>query len=194
MLTPTDSIIILCIIAALVALGTVIALSNERVRRATLQVRDVTREYALADLAMRRENARRSISYASPADALPSLTQIALDVSGKRYDLSQLSATKDTTAIVARTRDLYDLVFAPNDKAYFASHLSARSRKPVLYDVNGMTSGAFVAQELEAAAQAAGITTLPRVESWTLIILEPQDDAAAMRSGFRFRLPKFNLG
>ena len=194
MLTPTDSIIILCIIAALVALGTVIALSNERVRRATLQVRDVTREYALADLAMRRESARRSISFSSPVDALPSLTQIALDVSGKRYDLAQLSATKDTTAIVARTRDLYDLVFAPNDKAYFASHLSARSRKPVLYDVNGMTSGAFVAQELEAAAQAAGITTLPRVESWTLIILEPQDDAAAMRSGFRFRLPKLNLG
>ena len=194
MLTPTDSIIILCIIAALVALGTVIALSNERVRRATLQVRDVTRDYALADLAMRRESARRSISFSSPVDALPSLTQIALDVSGKRYDLAQLSATKDTTAIVARTRDLYDLVFAPNDKAYFASHLSARSRKPVLYDVNGMTSGAFVAQELEAAAQAAGITTLPRVESWTLIILEPQDDAAAMRSGFRFRLPKFNLG
>ena len=194
MLTPTDSIIILCIIAALVALGTVIALSNERVRRATLQVRDVTRDYALADLAMRRESARRSISFSSPVDALPSLTQIALDVSGKRYDLAQLSATKDTTAIVARTRDLYDLVFAPNDKAYFASHLSARSRKPVLYDVNGMTSGAFVAQELEAAAQAAGITTLPRVESWTLIILEPQDDAAAMRSGFRFRLPKPNLG
>mgnify|MGYP001596759464 CR=1 FL=1 len=130
MLTPTDSIIILCIIAALVALGTVIALSNERVRRATLQVRDVTRDYALADLAMRRESARRSISFSSPVDALSSLTQIALDVSGKRYDLAQLSATKDTTAIVARTRDLYDLVFAPNDKAYFASHLSARSRKP----------------------------------------------------------------
>ena len=194
MLTPTDSIIILCIIAALVALGVVIALSNERVRRATLQVRDVTREYALADLAMRRESARRAIAYSSPAEALLVLTQIAFDVSGKRYALSQLSATKDTTAIVARTQDLYDLVFAPNDKAYFASHPSARSRKPALYDVNGMTSGAFVAQELEAAAQSAGITTLPRVESWTLIILEPQDDAAAMRSGFRFRLPKFNLG
>ena len=191
MLTPTDSLIILCIIAALVAIGVVISLSNERVRRATLQVRDVTRDYALADLAMRRESARRAISYSSPAETLLALTQIAFDVSGKRYDLSLLSATNDTTAIVARTRDLHDLVFAPNDKVYFASHPSARSRQPKIHDVNGMTSGAFVTQELEAAAQSVGITTLQRVESWTLIVLEPQDDAAAMRRGV-FRMPKFS--
>ncbi len=63
MFTFEDLILLVSVLVALIALGAVIAVSNERVRRATLEVRDAARAWALEDLAMKRESARRAIQF-----------------------------------------------------------------------------------------------------------------------------------
>lgn len=172
MFTSTDIFLAICLVIALGALGAAITIGNERVRRATLQVRDVARHYALADLAMRREQARAAFTFATPADGLRTLNQIALDVTGERHELVQMSVVAGAIpAITARGRDESEFIFTPSADAYLNASPDKRRRVQQLCSIDGLVSGPFVVEELSALAQHLGLSALPRTEQWSLIVL-----------------------
>lgn len=176
MLVSSDFILLICILLSLIALGIVITIGNERVRRATLQVRDVAQAYALADLAIRRDQARATFTFSNPADGLKTLSQIALDVTGQRHELTQLSVVNGpVTAIAVLTKDGSEAVFTPSADAYLKANPAKRKRVQETHLVNGLVSGPFVVEELSALAQYLGVTALPRTEQWSLIWFAPEE-------------------
>lgn len=176
MLVSSDYILLFCILLSLVALGAVITIGNERVRQATLQVRDMAQAYALADLAIRREQARATFTFSNPADGLKTLSQIALDVTGQRHEFVQLSiANGPVTAITVLTKDGSEAVFTPSADAYLKGNPAKRKHVQQTHLVNGLVSGPFVVEELSALAQFLGVTALPRTEQWNLIWFAPED-------------------
>ncbi len=189
MLTPSELILIFCVIVALLALGATITVSNERVRAATLQVRDVAREYALADMAMRREQARQSIAYVNSADGLLTLSQIALDVTGEKREFNQLSfAAGAVIAVAARSKDGSEAIFTPSLRAFVEANPQRRGRARRVYAVSGLVSGPFVVEELGELARSLGATALPRTEQWELAVFAPEDYSALGQRGLtRFR-------
>lgn len=192
MLTTTDAILMLCAAAALIALGAVITIGNERVRRATLQVRDVAREYALADLAMRRDQARSSFNFGSQEECLRALEQIAFDAAKKRCEFTSTAVAPGAVpALVATSRDGATYVFTPSAKTYLSSHPVSWPRKIERYTIDGLSSSPFVVEELEAVARWHGLSALPRTENWSLLVLLPEDYSLLPKQGLahwlRFR-------
>lgn len=176
MLTTPELILMFCVFVALLALGAVITVSNERVRAATLQVRDVAREYALADLAMRRAQARQSIVFDNPADAMRALAQIAFDVTGERREF--IASSADAGQMIALSAAIDgggEAIFTPSARAFLNVNPHLRYRPKRIYPVNGMVSNPFVVEEIESVAQYLGARVLPRVEQWELVIFPPKD-------------------
>ena len=156
MIDPVELTLTIGIFVAILALGAVITIGNERVRRATLQVREVAHEYALADLAMRREQARRSISFANQAECLQALEQIALDASKERHEMTSITvAPSSVAAMVVSTRNGSLCIFTPSAEMFFKANPAYARRAVEEYAVNGLTSHPFVVAELEAVARKA---------------------------------------
>lgn len=172
-----ESLLVICILLAIVALGVVISIGNERVRRATLQLRDVAREYALADLAMRRERAREAFVFQSAADVLRALEQIALDAAKERVELASVSAAPGpTAALVAQRKDGGGAaVFTPSADVYLKANPADRRRVQKQHAIDGLASNPFVIEELTALARTQGVTALPRARQWSLLLLGPED-------------------
>lgn len=196
MLTISELILIFCVIVALLALGATITVSNERVRAATLQVRDVAREYALADLAMRREQARQKMA-ATNLDGLQMLAQIALDVTGEKREFNQLSvAAGAAIAVMARSKDGSEAVFTPSVRAFVEANPQRRGRASRVYTVSGLVSGPFVVEELGELTRSLGATALPRTEQWEMAVFAPEDYSVLGQRGLtrlRRLLIDFNI-
>lgn len=176
MIDPAELILAVCILLAILTLGLVITIGNERVRRATLQVRQVAHEYALADLAMRREHVRQTISFADEGECLQALEQIALDASKERQNLTSVSfAPGAVAALVCKTRTGAVCVFTPSTEAFLKSNPAYARRGLQHFVINGLTSQPFVIQELEAVARWHGLSALPRTEEWSLLALPSED-------------------
>ncbi|MBM3272575.1 hypothetical protein FJY94_04870 [Candidatus Kaiserbacteria bacterium] len=189
MLTFTDMILLASVIIALIALGAVIAVGNERVRQATLHLRDVAHEWALADIALKREGQRASFQFPDAAERLRALAQITLDVTGEAPDFVQVDlASGPVLALVARNRDGSEMVFTPSVQAFFNWSPSLRRRATACRAINGLVSEPFVIEKLEAAALSLGATALPRTEEWTLARLSAEDFSLLPRRGWLRRL------
>jgi hypothetical protein len=184
MIDPVELTLAISIFIAILALGAVIAIGNERVRRATLQVREVAHEYALADLAMRREQARRSISFATQAECVQALEQIALDASKERHEMTNITvAPGSVAALVASTRNGSLCILTPSAETFLTANPAYARRAVEQYAVNGLTSNPFVIAELEAIARWHGITALPRTEEWSLLVVPSEDYSLLARRG-----------
>lgn len=176
MLDPVGYVLALCILAAILVLGAVVTVGNERVRQATLQVRQVVHDYALADLAMRRDQARRGFSFASQAECLRVLEQIALDAAGEHCEFIQLAVDPDPgTALVVTDRKGGRQVFTPSAEAFLKANPASGRRLTGRYSICGLKSTPFVVQELEAVAHWHGQSALPRTEEWWLLVMAPED-------------------
>ncbi len=192
MTDPTEYILAICILAAIVALGGALSWSNERVRRATLEVRDVARDYALADLAIRRDQARRSFNFGSQEECLRTLEQIAFDAAKKRREFTSAAvAPGSEAALIATSRIGETYVFTPSAKTYLSSHPVSWRRVVERYTIDGLSSSPFVVEELEAVARWHGLSALPRTENWSLLVLPPEDYSLLPKQGLahwlRFR-------
>ncbi len=187
MFTFEDLILLVSVLVALIALGAVIAVSNERVRRATLEVRDVARAWALEDLAMKHESARRAIQFEN-TDAPHALSQIALDVTGARTDFADARiAPGNVPALIARTAAGVETVFTPSAKAFLKANPAYARRVKATRQVSALEAGPFVAEELAAIGQACGLTALPRTEQWEMLSLGADDHSIMPRSSFRLK-------
>lgn len=181
--TTFELTLIGAILLVLLAIGILITLGNERVRRATLEVRAVIREYALTDLAMKREQHRQARHYASKEAALAELRQILLDVTGRHYELTDLLSWQSmpVPAISARSIGGEQLILTPAAEAYLESRRRAGrpllKRQLAITQVDALNSTEFVIAELEAIAchlaGSEGPALLPRTEHWDLLIVAP---------------------
>jgi hypothetical protein len=181
--TTFELTLIGAILLVLLAIGVLITLGNERVRRATLQVRTVIREYALTDLAMKREQHRQARHYASKEGALAELRQILLDVTGRHYELTDLLAWQSMPVPAISTQSIggEQLILTPAAEAYLESRRQAGrplpKRQLTIIQVDALNSSEFVVAELEAIARhlagSEGPASLPRTEHWDLILVAP---------------------
>lgn len=192
MADPAEYILAICILLAIVALGAVITASNERVRQATLEVRDVAHDYALADLAIRRDQARRSFNFGNHEECLQALEQIAFDAAKKRREFTSTAVAPGAVpALVGTSRAGETYVFTPSAKTYLSSHPVPWRRTVERYSIDGLSSSPFVVEELEAVARWHGLSALPRTENWSLLVLPPEDYSLLPKRGLlgwlRFR-------
>ena len=191
MMNPAEFILAVCILIAILVLGAVITLGNERVRRATLQVGQVVHAYALADLAMRRDGARQTFKFASAEDCQRALEQIALDVCKEPQALNAVTrAPGPVAALIGKTGTGGSSVFTPSPDAFLVSNPAYARRGLQRHAINGLTSHPFVIEELEAVAHWHGLSVLPRTEEWNLLIVPSEDQSLLpRRSGWlSFRL------
>jgi hypothetical protein len=189
MTDPTETLLAICVLIAIAALGAAITAGNERVRRATLEVRDVARDYALADLAMRRARARRDFSFASQEECMRVLEQIALDAAKRQPQFTSTAVTADgAMALLAMSKNGETYVFTPSAKAYLASNPVSRRHSVERFAIDGLIAGPFVIEELESVARWHGLTALPRTPAWSLLVLPPDDYSLLPRQGLLGRL------
>ncbi len=186
-LNPTEAVAFACILLAMAGLAATITLSNERVRRAIEQARKAYLESALLDLAMRREQTGREISFTAQAEAIRALEQIALDAGGQRRELASLSLsqTEGVPAIVALTKDGYTILFTPSASFWLAANPGVKRRLSTAYPVNGLVSHPFVIEELCAVARFLGMQVVPRTQAWDMVVLSPEDYSIAPVSWLR---------
>jgi len=170
MFTLTDLLFLSVIIILLMALGALIALGNERVRRATLELRSVARDYALADLRMRREAMSRAIQYDDKDKAVAAISQILLDVIGEKRELAEVSLVPgQVVAVSCLELSGREAVLTPSRDAYLEAYAGKRDMVTQEYPVNGLNSGEFVTEELAAVARFLGAQALPRTEEWIML-------------------------
>lgn len=170
MFTSTDLLFLGVIVILLIALGALISLGNERVRRATLELRDVTRDYALADLRMRREAMSRAIQYDDKDKVVAAISQILLDVIGEKRELAEVNLVPgQVLAVSCLELSGREAIFTPSREAYFEAYTGKREMVTQERSVNGLNSGEFVTEELAAVARFLGAPALPRTEEWTLL-------------------------
>jgi hypothetical protein len=182
---PVGYVLAIGVLLAILALAAIITLGNERVRRATLDVRDVAHAYALGDLAMRREQARRTFSFANQAESLQALEQIALDAAKCRYELLSLSVAPGAiAALLTVSREGETCIFTPSADSFLKAHPAYIRRVSERHLISGLNGSPFVIEELEAVAHGLGLTALPRTEEWVLLIAAPEDYSLLPRSGW----------
>ncbi len=170
MFTSTDLLFLGVIIVLLLALGVLITLGNERARRATLELRDVAREYALADLRIRREAMSRAIQYDDQDKAVAAISQILLDVVGQKRELAEINlAPGGVVAITCLELSGREAILTPAREAYLEAYPDKREAVTGEHLVNGLNSGEFVVEELAAVAHFLGAQAMPRTEEWTLL-------------------------
>ena len=188
MLTTTDFLFVLIIILVFVGLAVVISLGNERVRWATLELRDVARNYALADLQMRRDGLVRDIRFDSKDKAMAAILQILLDVLGNQPELSEINLEPGpVVAIVCLEMSGRQRILPPAKAAYLELYPAKKDLITCEYAVNGLGAGEFVVAELEAVAHCLGAQAMPRTQEWTLLVLAASrvEAAQARRSSLR---------
>lgn len=182
---PMSYVLAIGVLLAILALAAIITLSNERVRQATLEVRDVAHAYALSDLAMRREQARHTFSFAGQAESLQALEQIAFDAAKRRYELLNLSvAPGGVPALLAVSRQSDTCIFTPTPDAFSEAHPAYTRRISARHLISGLNASPFVIEELEALAHGSGLTALPRTAEWVLFIVRPEDFSLLPSSGW----------
>jgi HAMP domain-containing protein len=177
----SDTVLVVIVVATVLVVGIMFTASTLGVTRATLKLRDVTHEYALADLRMRREDAARSFVFGTQHDMVRALAQIALDVTGMAHEVTNPVLDNGVViAIRAASSKGRELVFTPNLLAYTRHHRLA-NREYAVYEINGLVSSPFVIEELTALIKSLGVTNLPRTEQWYVLILEPLDVKSLVR-------------
>ncbi len=178
---PSDAVLVSIVVVAVLVVGIMFTASTLGVTRATLKLRDVTHEYALADLRMRREDAARSFVFDTQHDRVRVLAQIALDVTAVTHEVSNPVLDAGTViAIRAASSKGRELVFTPALSAYTRHH-RLTNREYAVYEINGLVSSPFVIEELTALIKSLGVTNLPRTEQWYVLIIEPLDVKSLVR-------------
>lgn len=181
-----DGWLLLGVMASVLMLALTITIGNERVRRATQRLGDVAREWALAELAMKRAAHRQTLHVSAVNDATRLLRQIALDVSGETLEFSavELGAVEDGLCLIARTANGHTACFVPVARRFLAGVPAARRRHQKTYAIHALRSAPLVIEEIEAVARLFGVSALPRTEQWELVLLPPPDASALVSDGW----------
>ncbi len=172
---PSDTILVGVITLSVLTVGIIFAVVTIGGTRAITKLTDIARNYALADLALRREQAARQIVYNDIQKILSALAQIVLDVTGETCSLLDAQSEPGRSITITATgADGGQYTFVPNIEAFDKERPGYRRREIKTHEISGLTSNIFVVQDLAAIAKFLKIDLLPNTEKWWLIIKAPR--------------------
>jgi hypothetical protein len=106
-----EVVLAVSVLAAVILIGVLISIGNERQRRALEELRSDLRQWALGDLEIKREKAVREIQIIDP---LAWLRDVTRRVTGRARELRDVAKVLDNPeAIVVTTTDGRYLMFSP---------------------------------------------------------------------------------
>ena len=184
-MTPLEASMLMLILAFCIVLAIAIALFGERIRNAILRGNQQMRQAALADLELRRERLQWQVEVPRE-EIIPTLNQIAFDVTGNNPGIDQLIEVKDQPAptMVALGGGFEKFFFTTSREALLrARQVGRRARH---HTIDAVSSGLFVGQELDQIYRMVANeydikpVVLPRISSWELVIV-PHSKAGEKR-------------
>jgi hypothetical protein len=148
------------VLAAVILIGVLISIGNERQRRALEELRSDLRQWALGDLEIKREKAVREIQIIDP---LAWLRDVTRRVTGRARELRDVAKILDNPeAIVVTATDGSYLMFSPVRPSQIKKMLRSRSRKnskggPLPKIIRVVVRGGSHLQTHELSALNAGV-------------------------------------
>ncbi len=154
-----EVVLAVSVLAAVVVVGVLISIGNERQRKAIEQLRDDLRGWALGDLEIKRETASREIQIVDP---LAWLNEAARKATGMAWDLRAIAKVLDNPeAVVVTASDGGYLMFSPVQPSQVRKPLKAPPRRtktgPLPSEFRMATRGRTKMEHYELSALNAGI-------------------------------------
>ncbi len=154
-----EVVLAVSVLAAVVVMGVLISIGNERQRKAIEQLRDDVRNWALGDLEIKRETASRDVHIIDP---LAWLHDTARKATGNALELRAIAKVLDNPdAIVVTASDGGYLMFSPVQPNQVKKLLKAPPRRtktgPLPSEFRMATRGRTKMQSFELSALTAGI-------------------------------------
>jgi len=146
-----EVVLAVSVLAAVVVVGVLISIGNERQRKAIEQLREDLHGWALGDLEIKRETASREIQIVDP---LAWLNAAAQKATGVAWDLRAITKVLDNPeAIVVTASDGGYLMFSPVQPSQVKKLLKGPQRRTK----TGATRGRMKMESYELSALNAGI-------------------------------------
>ena len=164
------------VLAAVIVVGVLISIGNERQRKAIEQLGDDLRNWALGDLEIKREKAAREIEIIDP---LAWLHDAARKATGNSWDLRAIATVLEIPeAIVVTASDGGYLMFSPVKPDRVKKLLKAPTRRtetgPLPSEFRAATRGRKKVQAYELSALTAGVFfDLEAERVWRMITERP---------------------
>ncbi len=154
-----EVVLAVSVLAAVVVVGVLISIGNERQRKAIEQLRDDVRNWALGDLEIKRETASRDIQIIDP---LKWLNDTARKATGEAWELRSIAKVLDNPeAIVVTASDGGYLMFSPVQPDQVKKLLKSPPRRtktgPLPSEFRMATRGRTKMETYELSALNAGI-------------------------------------
>ncbi len=154
-----EVVLAVSVLAAVVVVGVLISIGNERQRKAIEQLRDDVRNWALGDLEIKRETASRDIEIIDP---LAWLNETARKATGSAWELRAIAKVLDNPdGIVVTASDGGYLLFSPVQPSQVKKLLKTPLRRtktgPLPSEFRMATRGRTKMQFYELSALTAGI-------------------------------------
>ncbi len=154
-----EVVLAVSVLAAVVVVGVLISIGNERQRKAIEQLRDDVRNWALGDLEIKRETASRDIEIIDP---LAWLNETARKATGSAWELRAIAKVLDNPeGIVVTASDGGYLLFSPVQPSQVKKLLKTPLRRtktgPLPSEFRMATRGRTNMEYYELSALTAGI-------------------------------------